>query len=145
MPTHIVDKHGNVVFLERPSVKVKENSLRTRKTLGKGKNQPPPGFVQCPECKVTLKSTARLKTHLRRVHGKAQAEISARSSSFASIGTEPSHAGDVTGFSTHRASSTRQSQEAIDGSRGIGHFARESGRFGSYPTHDDYGDESSAE
>lgn len=94
---------------------------------------------------MTLKSTARLQRHLRKVHGKAEAEITSRLSSSVSTGANPSHAGDATVLVTHGGSRSQQRQDAMDGSRGIGHFARESGRFGSYPTHDDYGDESSAE
>ena len=30
----------------------------------------------------------------------------------------------------------------LDGSRGLGQFRREAGRYGSFPAHDDYGDES---
>jgi hypothetical protein len=32
--------------------------------------------------------------------------------------------------------------ERLDGSRDIGHLARDHGGFGSYPAHDDYGEES---
>jgi hypothetical protein len=35
--------------------------------------------------------------------------------------------------------------EPRDGSKGLGHFKREGGQFGSYPLHDDYDDESDAD
>jgi hypothetical protein len=35
--------------------------------------------------------------------------------------------------------------EALDGSRNLGYLAREGGQYGSFPLHDDYGDEASAE
>ena len=46
---------------------------------------------------------------------------------------------------TNRTNSDDFDDEPRDGSKNLGHMARENGRFGSYPLHDDYDDESDAD
>ncbi len=130
MPTYIVDEHGNVIFLTRPSGKRKRNAG----SLGSG--------IRCPECNAELKSDVRLKKHLRNVHPSFATDSVVQAPLSVATGISTSHAGGATG-NVSKGRAQNSNQDAADGSKGLGHFARESGRFGSYPAHDDYGDESS--
>ena len=60
----------------------------------------------------------------------------------------PSHNGDKTRFFPAKPSSEWESvtgKDSRDGSKNIGFFAREEGRYGSHCQYDDYSDEGSAD
>jgi len=109
---------------------------------------PPQQLLQCPHCKSKVKAT-RLKRHVKRVHGKdtptaivpqlrPKAGSNFGSGATASLPGRvlpPDHASDDV-FEQTVGSDRR------DSTRGIGHVVRESGRYGSYPIHDGFDDES---
>ena len=131
MQTYIVDEHGNVIFLKRSYGKRKSNAG----SVGSG--------IRCPECNAELKSENRLNKHLRNVHSRSAINSVAQTPLSRNKGISPSHAGGATGNGS-KEQAQNKNHDSADGSKGFGHFARESGRFGSYPSHDDYGDESLA-
>ncbi len=110
----------------------------------------PKGLVPCRECRSVVRRD-RLATHLRRVHGQREQTVIRRP---ASAGTP---AGDRAAMRRVREASASRTNPAEgrwegggaerrgpDGSNGTGFFAREDGRFGSYPSFDAMDDESGA-
>ena len=137
---YLVDEHGNVVFVREP-----ENAGRG---LGQKTQKQSRPLFQCPRCNATVRRS-RLDHHLKSVHAASLSEIEALGQSLpvAASRVAPSHAGDQTrptGTSLKQATSSGgRGSDGQDGSRHIGQFAREEGRFGSMPKYDDYSEEGS--
>lgn len=134
MTTYTVDESGVVQFYRRrtPASHVQSNQQATSGTP-----------VRCPTCKI-LMAFRKLRNHTIVAHGHGAVPNSdlARANS---KGPTASHAGDATSKrqSLERTAGRSNSAGAdpMDGGRGMGHFAREGGRFGSMPTYDDYGEQ----
>ena len=110
-----------------------------------------PGFVRCPKCHNKIK-TLRLAWHLQNVDHSKQGQPSAPA-----LKTIDPVRGDNSGARRPKVNPTavrqedltnevRQSQisRSTDASRDFAHAFRERGKYGSYPSHDDYGDEGKA-
>jgi hypothetical protein len=134
MTTYIVDESGVVQFF----------GPRTSPTKSKA-NEQALSYVpaRCPSCKA-LMPLRKLRNHTIVAHGYG-AMPAIEPTRMKPLGAAPSHVGDTTGRrpSPDRPAGRSSSVGAdpMDGSRGIGHFAREGGRFGSMPTYDDYGEQ----
>lgn len=134
---YLVDEHGNVVFL-------KESGTRAR--VGQQYQHSLREQVKCPYCPSRVRRS-RLARHLRGVHAASASEIEALERQFPHSVSEisPSHVGDQTRQSgtPSKPASGRGSfaTDGQDGSKHIGQFAREQGRFGTMPQHDDYSED----
>jgi hypothetical protein len=112
----------------------------------------------CPICQVKLKSQTRLQHHLSKVHpdsgARRKTQIKIKHVPDESLSRQP-RKGVVqlsrwlTGGQDPKLvrEAFRQAfDEPRDGSKGLGHMEREwDGKFGSFPLHDDYDDESDSE
>jgi hypothetical protein len=85
----------------------------------------------CPHCKCHVKSN-RLRSHISRVHHGAPPKAVSRSRSSEYPVDSSNHP---------RSSSQLFDDHRMDVTRSYAHAYRDHGRFGSYPSHDDYGDE----
>lgn len=100
-------------------------------------------LVDCPVCKVKV-SSKRLNKHLNKVHNASKKEI------LNSSGKKVTH-NDLPLTTEDKANVLPESfyqdlDEKRDGSKGLGHMRREwDGKFGSFPLHDDYSDESNSD
>jgi len=123
----------------------------SKKSKGKSPETTVLSEIKCPVCKVNLKSQARLEKHVLKVHGKKTNQKEIKQLSVPSkkhINASTSRPKKkLFAFNTISLDSFIQSMdEPRDGSKGLGHMRRESdGKFGSYPLHDDYSDESDSE
>ncbi len=133
MTTYIIDESGVVQFFR----------VRTPHSMSKASEQAVSGVpVRCPCCQIVM-PLRKLRNHTIVAHGFG-ATVAIDPAQIKPKGIEASHAGDATGKRqspgyTHGRSNS-SGADPMDGSRGIGHFAREGGRFGSMPTYDDYGE-----
>lgn len=105
--------------------------------------QPSPAsreLVPCPHCQVQVR-TDRLQRHLRKVHrSKVKKKLAPqRIPKMGQIALS-----DRQGLASETL--YQSFYETRDGSKGLGHMRRDfDGAFGSYPLHDDFDDESSAD
>jgi hypothetical protein len=134
MTTYIVDESGVVQFSRSRAL-----ALPVQANAQTMSGAP----VRCPSCKI-LMALRKLRNHTIVAHG--HGALPTIDLAWASLnGLTASHAGDATDRrqSAGHASGRINSADAdpMDGSRGIGHFAREGGRFGSMPAYDDYGEQ----
>lgn len=134
MTTYIVDESGVVQFFR----------VRTPLSKSKASEQAVSGApVRCPSCKIVM-PLRKLRNHTVVAHGFG-AMVAIDLAQMKPKGLAASHAGDATGkrqsprYTSGRSSSA--GADPMDGSRGMGHFAREGGRFGSMPTYDDFGEQ----
>lgn len=138
MATYIADESGVVHFLGAPRLPARRaDSAPVTATIA----------VRCATCSAVM-ALRKLANHSLVAHGKRDPEVIFNCSPPRTL-ARASHAGDSTGrvASAYRLAANGSGNgyvDALDGSRGIGHFARECGRFGSMPSHDDYGDEAQA-
>lgn len=134
MTTYIVDESGVVQFFR----------VRTLLSKSKASEQAVSGApVRCPSCKIVM-PLRKLRNHTVVAHGFG-ATMAIDLARMMPKALAASHAGDATGKrpSVERGAVCGRSAGAdpMDGSRGMGHFAREAGRFGSMPSYDDYGEQ----
>lgn len=134
MTTYIVDASGVVQFF-RVSTPLSKSKVSEQAVSS--------APVRCPFCKI-LMPLRKLRNHTVVAHG------SDTTVAIDLVRMKPnclvaSHAGDATGMrpSVERGEVCNRSAGAdtMDCSRGMGHFAREGGRFGSMPSYDDYGEQ----
>jgi uncharacterized C2H2 Zn-finger protein len=95
----------------------------------------PKSFVACPVCSVSVRND-HLGKHLRKVHFHPSTKMN----------NAPAKAGKA--LAKGRTSATFEHsrvEREQDGSKNIGYLARERGRYGSHPMHDDYSDEGGAD
>lgn len=135
---YIADESGVVEFLGAPRLPAhRKDSAAVTATIA----------VRCASCNAVM-AMRKLANHSLVAHGKRDPEVIVNCPPPRTL-PSPSHAGDATGKSAPFGHFTANGSgdggaDPLDGSRGLGHFARERGRFGSMPTHDDYGDEARA-
>jgi hypothetical protein len=134
MATYTVDESGVVLFY-RP--RTAASYLQTTQQATSGTP------VRCPSCNI-LMALRKLQNHTIVAHGYG-AMPTIEPARLIQKGLTASHAGDATGkrrspgYSLDRSNSA--GADPMDGSRGMEHFAREGGRFGSIPSYDDYGEQ----
>ena len=97
---------------------------------------PTRSLIPCPECKQPVRAD-RLPRHRRKVHSKANT-VSCGS---IRVAEKKWPTPKATGFVQRDQSRVERS---LDATRNIGYPCRESGRYGSHPAHDDFGDEGNA-
>ena len=118
-------------------------------------------FEICPICDVDLLNPARFKRHLSEVHHITISSPKSKSTKLIQAKHQMKHdksqkeikqqqlPSDIVpdGQEGNIAEAFRQAfDEKRDGSKGLGHMRRESdGKFGSFPLHDDYSDESKSD
>lgn len=131
MTTYLLDESGVVQFM-------RGRSTATSAAIPHEIANP---FAQtrCTQCAAVV-GLRKLFTHLVVAHGFTQ-PMAERMLAEACRAPEPSHAGSQTSRlpTTHFGHAiTGSGADPLDGGRGLGHFARERGRFGSMPSFDDY-------
>src|SRR5690606_29358936 len=94
----------------------------------------------CPHCNLRFESQSALIAHARAEHGK-------RKKPKKNTHTPTTNKKKVNGKPGHVSKRSQripdiEHQRQLDATKGYAHFARENGRFGSHPSHDDFGDES---
>ncbi len=156
LKTHIEKKHPHKSAPIKPEQTKSTTNPSTphipvnpaQSLIVKGKASAP---VYCPDCRVELKNEARFLKHRLKVHGNKPIE-SGKSQKTIQIQPEQKVVGRRTGAGVSRRgdhipeSFIQSFDESRDGSKGLGHLAREwDGKFGSYPLHDNYDDESTSE
>lgn len=123
---------------------------KTRVSTHAGSNQKRP-LRSCPECHAPVRED-RIGKHLWRVHGIPAVAASPsmgsskpqRQSGTASVRARTPRASSA----SHQEDSHLQHHDSLDASRALdasrdyAHPCRESGRFGTHPSHDDFDDES---
>jgi len=100
-------------------------------------------LIRCPHCKVKMRANL-LADHLLSKHG----QKSPAGQKPGLTPTQTRKTGKPTVFDRQGTAEalTQSDHEARDGSKGLGHMRRDfDGTFGSFPLHDDYNDESSAD
>jgi hypothetical protein len=95
----------------------------------------PKSFVACQVCGVSVRND-HLAKHICKAHQQAQAK---RKGAQGKAGKALAKDGTDAAFEHSRI------EREEDGSKNIGYLARERGRFGSHPMHDDYADEGGAD
>ena len=86
------------------------------------------GMTICPQCQARV-LTSSLSRHLANYHG---------------IGVEPrptTSSNSTVAKGDEDGDPDPERDDHLDAAKGWGFLAREDGRYGSYPMHDDYGDE----
>ena len=93
-------------------------------------------LVQCPKCRCSVRFD-RLKNHLKKVHHDQQSVVDSEGS----VEFENDESDDYVDWYACN------SVDRMDGSKYIGYHRREyeDSRFGSFPVHDDYSEESWAD
>jgi DNA-directed RNA polymerase subunit RPC12/RpoP len=150
-----LDKHRHKVHSVQPRVERAYPKLgQLQKMTEKSTTLESGRLISCPHCTAKVKST-RLQKHLAKVHpgrNLLNARTEKLSKPMQSNKSKrqmksPNNAGlSWKENQTNDLEALRQSfQEPRDGSKELGHMRREGdGKFGSYPLHDDYSDESEA-
>ena len=131
MTTYLLDESGVVQFLRGRSM---ATSAAAPHEIAN-----PYALTRCTQCAAVI-GLRKLFTHLVVGHGFTQ-PMAERMLAGVRSAPEPSHAGSQTALrpSTHVGHAlTGSGADQLDGGRGLGHFARECGRFGSMPSFDDY-------
>lgn len=131
MITYLLDESGVVQFLRGRSM--------ATPTAVPHEIENPYALTRCTQCAAVI-ALRKLFTHLVVGHGFTHS-MAERMLAGVRSAPEPSHAGSQT---ARRPSTclghalTGSGADPLDGGRGVGHFARERGRFGSMPSFDDY-------
>jgi hypothetical protein len=136
---------------EETNTKVNEIYQAVATANDSEKNQ----LARCPYCTAHVKTT-RLRKHLAKVHpSKHLLNTGARDLPTAATSQRRTERPEHTAKASlswredqvQALEALRQSfDEPRDGSKGLGHMRREGdGKFGSFPLHDDYGDEADAQ
>ena len=151
MPTHLHSEHGDA-STRGPSKPPADDRAAVRRSQN--------GFTKCPVCNCELKQPRRAR-HLEKVHaghkrgGDKPIPSAARKSSRVESARVKScgptkHPGSHHAAATPRTRGTAKATQTIaeemtdrrDASLGIGYPVRERGRYGSFPGHDGFDDES---
>jgi hypothetical protein len=125
-------------------------STRSAWLLGCGEPRRPMG--NCPECGVVVR-VDRMQKHLAKVHSGAVVEASKQEKTKSVKARVMDAASKKSGFASDSRGSSNFLKKSFDGdglresdprdaSKYWGYLARDNGQFGSYPLHDDFGDES---
>lgn len=157
---HIYKQHRELkIFLKKKA---------NVKSFSNNKSKEQPQLLACPYCAVSV-SQQRLKKHIKKVHPAKNNLLNSKSKAQSKVLSSPSSATNVNQKRSKKhlkkvisdknyinATSERydcadwyecNTVDPIDGSKYLGFERREykDSRFGSFPLHDDYGDESGAD
>ena len=108
-------------------------NVRTRRSPKKPRTAGRSNLVTCPYCPAQV-STKNVQKHCARVHGKTW------SAHKGGAGTKPKTSKKSPKPTARKRATTAGTDQGLDATRFYYRY-RESGRFGSHPSHDDHGDE----